>query len=164
MRVEILWVMEAIRHRTVGIFVFALAILWLKKFQGRNRRQRRWCLLDRIPGQIRNMNELNGEKGKASRGRRTWLKIEEDALIQCLTDIVNNGWKAGNGFKSGFQRELKKGIKKLLPGTDLVVNPHIKSKIHVWKKEHGSLFDLFSKSGIGWNCTTNTIDVLDEEA
>ncbi|KAL8532950.1 hypothetical protein ACS0TY_009274 [Phlomoides rotata] len=57
---EILWVMEAIRRRTVGIIVFALAILWLREFQGRNirQRQRRWCLLDRIPRQIRNMNEL----------------------------------------------------------------------------------------------------------
>ncbi|KAL8463582.1 hypothetical protein ACS0TY_034293 [Phlomoides rotata] len=106
----------------------------------------------------------DGEKGKATRGRRTWSKIEEDALIQCLTDIVNNGWKADNGFKSGFQRELEKGMKKLMPGTDLVANPHINSKIHVWKKEYGSLFDLLSKSGIGWNCTTNTIYVIDEEA
>ncbi|KAL8489564.1 hypothetical protein ACS0TY_025468 [Phlomoides rotata] len=106
----------------------------------------------------------DGEKGKATRGRRTWSKIEEDALIQCLTDIVNNDWKTDNGFKLGFQRELKKGMKKLLPGTDLVANPHINSKIHVWKKEYGSLFDLLSKSGIGWNCTTNTIEVLDEEA
>ncbi|KAL8468204.1 hypothetical protein ACS0TY_031439 [Phlomoides rotata] len=106
----------------------------------------------------------DGEKGKAARGWRTWSKIEEDALIQCLTDIVNNGWKTDNGFKPGFQRELKKGMKKLLPGTDLVENPHINSKIHVWKKEYGSLFDLLSKSGICWNCTTNTIDVIDEEA
>ncbi|KAL8489562.1 hypothetical protein ACS0TY_025466 [Phlomoides rotata] len=50
--------MEAIRRRTVGIIVFALAILWLRELVGRNRRQRRWCLLDRIPRQIRNMNEL----------------------------------------------------------------------------------------------------------
>ncbi|KAL8530740.1 hypothetical protein ACS0TY_007687 [Phlomoides rotata] len=205
--------MEAIRRRTVGIFVFALTILWLKKFQGRNRHQRRWCLLDMIPGQIRNMNELvgvsdeacknmlrmdqvvfsrlcsllqdlvdsfehilgnkmegagvvggqDGEKGKVTRGRRTWSKIEEDALIQCLTDIINNEWKADNCFKLGFQRELEKEMKKLLPGTDLVANPHINSKIHVWKKEYGSLFELLSKFGIGWNYTTNTINVLDEE-
>ncbi|KAL8547144.1 hypothetical protein ACS0TY_006745 [Phlomoides rotata] len=106
----------------------------------------------------------DGEKGKTTRGRRTWSKIKEDALIMCLTDIVNNDWKADNGFKPGFQRELEKGMRKRLPGTDLVANPHINSKIHVWKKEYGSLFDLLSKSGIGWNCTTNTIDVLDEEA
>ncbi|KAL8541829.1 hypothetical protein ACS0TY_002908 [Phlomoides rotata] len=81
-------------------------------------------------------------------------------LIQCLTNIVNNGWKVDNGFKPSFQRELEKGMKKLLLGTDLVVNPHVNSKIHVWKKEYGSLFDVLSKSRIGWNCTTNTIDEI----
>ncbi|KAL8524061.1 hypothetical protein ACS0TY_013869 [Phlomoides rotata] len=102
------------------------------------------------------------DKGKSTRGWRTWSKIEEDALVQCLTDIVNDGWKADNGFRCGFQRELEKGMRKLLVGTDIVANPHINSKIHVWKKEYGALSNLLSKSGIGWNSTTNTIDVLDE--
>ncbi|KAL8492970.1 hypothetical protein ACS0TY_024247 [Phlomoides rotata] len=53
-------------------------------------------------------------------------------------------------------------MRKLLSGTDIVANPHINLKIHVWKKEYGALSDLLSKSGIGWNSTTNTIDVLDE--
>ncbi|KAL8514686.1 hypothetical protein ACS0TY_013685 [Phlomoides rotata] len=99
------------------------------------------------------------DKGKSTRGWRTWSKIEEDALVQCLTDIVNDGWKA---VLCGFQRELEKGMRKLLVRTDIVANPHINSKIHVWKKEYGALSDLLSKSGIGWNSTTNTIDVLDE--
>ncbi|KAL8513397.1 hypothetical protein ACS0TY_012745 [Phlomoides rotata] len=102
------------------------------------------------------------DKGKSTKGWRTWSKIEEDALVQCLTDIVNDGWKADNGFRCGFQRELEKGMRKLLVGTDIVANPHINLKIHVWKKEYGALSDLLSKSGIGWNSTTNTIDVLDE--
>ncbi|KAL8545511.1 hypothetical protein ACS0TY_005602 [Phlomoides rotata] len=89
------------------------------------------------------------DKGKSTRGWRTWSKIEEDALVQCLTDIVNDGWKADNGFRCGFQRELEKGMRKLLVGTDIVANPHINSKIHVWKKEYGALSDLLSKSGIG---------------
>ncbi|KAL8496998.1 hypothetical protein ACS0TY_020616 [Phlomoides rotata] len=33
----------------------------------------------------------DGDRGKATRGRRTWLRIEEDALVQCLTDILNDG-------------------------------------------------------------------------
>ncbi|KAL8457352.1 hypothetical protein ACS0TY_035274 [Phlomoides rotata] len=53
-------------------------------------------------------------------------------------------------------------MRKLLSGTDIVANPHINSKIRVWKKEYSALSDLLSKSGIGWNSTTNTIDVLDE--
>ncbi|KAL8539369.1 hypothetical protein ACS0TY_001119 [Phlomoides rotata] len=89
----------------------------------------------------------DGDKGKITRGRRCWTKVEEDALIQCLTDIVSDGWKAENGFKAGFQRELEKGVRKLLPGTDIVANPHINSKIHVWKKEYSALSDVLSKSG-----------------
>ncbi|KAL8470896.1 hypothetical protein ACS0TY_033465 [Phlomoides rotata] len=90
----------------------------------------------------------NDVKGKASRGRRSWSRVEEDALIGCLIDIVNDGWKADNGFKAGFQRELEKGMRKIFPGTDLVANPHINSKIHVWKKEYSALNDLLSKSGV----------------
>ncbi|KAL8512261.1 hypothetical protein ACS0TY_018638 [Phlomoides rotata] len=106
---------------------------------------------------------VSNDCGKASRNKRSWSKIEEDALIQCLVEIVNSGWKVDNGFKAGFQRELEKGMKKLLPGTDLVVNPHINSKIHVWKKEYGALSDLLSKSGICWNDSTHTIDVFNED-
>ncbi|KAL8521082.1 hypothetical protein ACS0TY_011577 [Phlomoides rotata] len=51
---------------------------------------------------------------------------------------------------------------KLLPGTDIIANPHINSKIHIWKKEYSALSDLLSKSGIGWNSTTSMIDVEDE--
>lgn len=101
-------------------------------------------------------------KGKSTRTRRTWTQMEEDTLIQCLTDIVNDGWKADNGFKTGFLRELEKNMRKILVGTDIVATPHIHSKIHVWKKDFSTLYTLLSKSGIGWNSSTNTIDVYDE--
>ncbi|KAL8556857.1 hypothetical protein ACS0TY_004363 [Phlomoides rotata] len=47
-------------------------------------------------------------------------------------------------------------------GTDIVANPHINSKIHVWKKDYGALSDLLSKSGIGWNSTNSMIEIEDE--
>ncbi|KAL8470142.1 hypothetical protein ACS0TY_032856 [Phlomoides rotata] len=93
----------------------------------------------------------DGEKGKTVRNQRSGSKLEEDALVLCLVEIVNNGWKADNGFKAGFPRELEKGMRALLPGTDIVANPHINSMIHVWKKNY-----------IGWNWTTNTLDIIDE--
>ncbi|KAL8489864.1 hypothetical protein ACS0TY_025666 [Phlomoides rotata] len=102
------------------------------------------------------------EKLKPVRGRRSWMKFEEDVLINCLTDVVNDGWKAENGFRARFQHELEKMMWKKLPGTDIVVNPHINSKIHVWKKEYGALSDLLSKSGIGWNSTASMIEIEDE--
>ncbi|KAL8492208.1 hypothetical protein ACS0TY_023735 [Phlomoides rotata] len=51
------------------------------------------------------------------------------------------GWKADNGFKADFQRELEKGMQKILLGTDISAIPHINSKMHVWKKEYGLLTD-----------------------
>ncbi|KAL8556682.1 hypothetical protein ACS0TY_004217 [Phlomoides rotata] len=89
----------------------------------------------------------DGEKGKNVRSRRSWSKIEEEALVLCLIEIVNNGWKSDNGFRAGFQRELEKGMRALMPGTDLLDIPHINSKIHQWKKDYGSLFDALPKSG-----------------
>ncbi|KAL8521772.1 hypothetical protein ACS0TY_012066 [Phlomoides rotata] len=58
--------------------------------------------------------------------------------------------------------ELEKGMQKMLPGCDILATPHINSKIHVWKKEYGALSDFLSKSGIGWNSTSNTLDITDE--
>ncbi|KAL8503309.1 hypothetical protein ACS0TY_022157 [Phlomoides rotata] len=72
-----------------------------------------------------NTGGQEAEKGKATGGRRSWSKIEEDALVQCLIDIVNNSWRADNGFKAGFQRELQKGMCALMHGTDILANPHI---------------------------------------
>ncbi|KAL8510015.1 hypothetical protein ACS0TY_017010 [Phlomoides rotata] len=103
-----------------------------------------------------------GDRAKSVCGRRSWSKIEEDALVLCLTNIVIEGWKSENGFKAGFLRELEKAMRKMIPQTDLLATPHINSKIHVWKKEYGALSDLLSKSGIGWNSTTSMIDIEDE--
>ncbi|KAL8487642.1 hypothetical protein ACS0TY_024092 [Phlomoides rotata] len=102
------------------------------------------------------------DRVKSGRGRRSWSKIEEDALMVSLNNAVLEGWKSDNGFKAGFQRELEKGMKKIIPCTDLVATPHINSKIHVWKKEYGALSDLLCKSGIGWNSTTSMLEIEDE--
>lgn len=58
---------------------------------------------------------------------------------------------------------LKKAMAQRFPGTDLKEDPHIQSKIHVWKKSYGTLSTLLSRSGIGWNDVTNTIDVSDDQ-
>ncbi|KAL8548004.1 hypothetical protein ACS0TY_007338 [Phlomoides rotata] len=113
--------------------------------------------------QFGNQTGHDVERVKVSHGRRSWSKIEEDALILCLTNTVLDGWKSENGFKAGFQRELEKSMRKIIPTTDLVANPHINSKIHVWKKEYGAVSDLLSKSGIGWNSTSSMLEIEDED-
>ncbi|KAL8501485.1 hypothetical protein ACS0TY_020855 [Phlomoides rotata] len=111
-KAEILVLIKGLMHKTMMVLACAFLFLWMKKKRlVRNRNPRRFSLLDQIPGQLRNMRDLmdapkcggvEPEKGKTTRVRRSWTKIEEDALIRYLLDIVSDGWKADNGFKAGF--------------------------------------------------------------
>lgn len=70
-------------------------------------------------------------------------------LISTLKEIVHSCWKCENRFKAGYLLVLEKAIVKALPGTDLHVDPHINSKIHIWKKNYGSLSYMMSRSSFG---------------
>ncbi|KAK6153770.1 hypothetical protein DH2020_013409 [Rehmannia glutinosa] len=79
-----------------------------------------------------------------------------------LKEVITNGWKSENGFKIGYLQALEQEMQKIILGTDLKGIPHINSKIHVWKKDYGSLVTMLSRSGIWWNVTTNMIDAPDD--
>ncbi|KZV51133.1 hypothetical protein F511_06197 [Dorcoceras hygrometricum] len=49
-----------------------------------------------------------------------------------------------------------------IPCCTLRGNPHINSKVHVWKKTYSTLVTLLGKSGVGWNDTDNTVEATDE--
>ncbi|KAK6126603.1 hypothetical protein DH2020_039649 [Rehmannia glutinosa] len=55
------------------------------------------------------------------------------------------------GLKLDIFKHWSKKCKRLYPQTDLKGIPHIKLKIHVWKKDYGGLVTMLSCSGIGWN-------------
>ncbi|PIN22323.1 hypothetical protein CDL12_04965 [Handroanthus impetiginosus] len=61
----------------------------------------------------------------------------------------------------GYLSVLEKHMMTVFLGTDIRVDPHIHSKIHVWKKNHASLVSMMSHSGFGWNDSTNMIVVED---
>ncbi|KZV48877.1 hypothetical protein F511_16684, partial [Dorcoceras hygrometricum] len=65
-------------------------------------------------------------------------------------------------FKAGYLTLLESTMHAAIPGTDLRENPHINSKVHVWKKTYGTLVTLLGKSGVGWNDTDNTVEATDE--
>ncbi|KAG8388605.1 hypothetical protein BUALT_Bualt02G0142900 [Buddleja alternifolia] len=115
------------------------------------------------------MNRMNKMKGAAATestakaSRRGWTTAEEKTLANALKDLVVMGYKADNGFKSGHQNLLEQAMKQAFPGTTLRAEPHINSRIHVWRKNYGSLSTMRSKSGFGWNSTTNTITVESED-
>ncbi|XP_075477636.1 uncharacterized protein LOC142518711 [Primulina tabacum] len=99
---------------------------------------------------------------KPDKTRRSWSGREEDVLIQSLKEVMTKGWKSEIGFKAGYLTLLENAMQTAIPGTNIRRNPHINSKIHVWKKTYSTLVTLLSKSGVGWNDTDNTIDATDE--
>lgn len=103
-----------------------------------------------------------GRSNKPEKSRRSWTSREEEVLIQSLKDIITKGWKSENGFKAGYLTLLENAMQTAIPGSNLRGNPHINSKIHVWKKTYSTLITILTKSGIGWNDIDNTIDATDE--
>ncbi|KZV19580.1 hypothetical protein F511_13466 [Dorcoceras hygrometricum] len=103
-----------------------------------------------------------GQVKKGDKTRRTWSAREEEVLIAALKDVITKGWKSENGFKAGYLTLLESAMHSAIPGTDLRGNPHINSKVHVWKKTYGTLVTLLGKSSVGWNDSDKTVEATDE--
>lgn len=82
--------------------------------------------------------DVGGANKKTSAGsRRSWTNREEAVLIMALKDLVSNGWKSDNGFRTGYLNKLEESLKKAFPNTDLQKDPHIISKLTTWRKTYG---------------------------
>ncbi|KAK6138020.1 hypothetical protein DH2020_028247 [Rehmannia glutinosa] len=103
-----------------------------------------------------------GQGRKIDKRRRSWSIKEEEVLIAALKDIISKGWKCENGFRTGYLRLLERVMLKAFPSTDIRAEPHINSKIHVWKKYHGSLASMFRVNGISWNESAKMIEARDD--
>lgn len=104
----------------------------------------------------------NTGKTKAGCSRRSWTTNEEQCLIDALHNVVQKGLKCDNGFKAGYLHLLEQAMVSAFPYTDLKGDPHINSKIHVWKKQYGSLSTMLNRSGFGWNDSCNMIECSDD--
>ncbi|KAG6433710.1 hypothetical protein SASPL_105325 [Salvia splendens] len=70
----------------------------------------------------------------AAVARRCWIEREEAILMSAMKELAATGWKSDNGFRSGYLTRALEALKCEFPKTDIVVHPHIKSKITSWKK------------------------------
>ncbi|KAL8519024.1 hypothetical protein ACS0TY_010099 [Phlomoides rotata] len=52
---------------------------------------------------------------------------------------------------------------KVFPNTDLKPEPHINSRITVWKRNYHSLFEILKNTGVGLDSTTKMIEATDEQ-
>lgn len=64
---------------------------------------------------------------------------EEKILLIALKDLVSNGWKSDNDFRTCFLKKFDEALKKEYPNTDLVASPNITSKLTTMKQNYGSL-------------------------
>ncbi|GER25848.1 CTP synthase [Striga asiatica] len=87
---------------------------------------------------------------------------EEKALINGLRDLVTRGWKCDNGFRNGYTTILEQHMRQQFPGTTIKAEPHISSKITVWKKNYGIVSDMLGSTGFGWNETGKMVTVRDD--
>ncbi|XP_060168667.1 uncharacterized protein LOC132599354 isoform X2 [Lycium barbarum] len=94
--------------------------------------------------------------------RRSWTLEEERTLIDGLKDLCVKGWKADNGtFRPGYMTELELYLNKIHPNCGLKTQPHINSKMKIWKKDYGTIALLKSRSGLGFHYGEGRIIVDD---
>ncbi|KAL0423932.1 UNVERIFIED_CONTAM: hypothetical protein Sradi_0928000 [Sesamum radiatum] len=105
-----------------------------------------------------------GNNKDRSGPRRTWILVEKEALINGLKSLVMSGWKCDNGFQNGYLAQLEAHMKRAFPQCDLKAEPHINSKLHVWKRQYSTLCSMMAKSGLGWDDSRNMVTVDDDSA
>lgn len=106
---------------------------------------------------------VTNNKSRSQLPKKVWTLQEENELIVGLKELVSRGWKCDNGFKTGYLMALETHIMEIIPGTDIKSEPHIHSKIHVWKKQYSTLRTILTRSGFGWNDTSNVLEVIDDQ-
>ncbi|CAA0841292.1 Unknown protein, partial [Striga hermonthica] len=106
---------------------------------------------------------IGGRNSQAAGQCRVWNEDEDRALIVGLRDLVARGWKCDNGFRNGYAIILEQHMHHMFPGTTIIAEPHITSKISVWKKNYGLLSEMLATSGFGWSETGNMITVREED-
>ncbi|KAG6412169.1 hypothetical protein SASPL_124839 [Salvia splendens] len=83
----------------------------------------------------------------AAVARHCWTEREEAILMSAMKELAATGWKSDNGFRSGYLTSALEALKREFPKIDIVVHPHIKSKITSWKKNYYSLMQILDRSG-----------------
>lgn len=109
-----------------------------------------------------NSSKVSTKNTKTDNRRRIWSFQEEEALINALKDLIASRWKCENGFRTGYLLCLEKELVKAFPGTDLRAEPHVNSKMHVWKKCYSCLYFMLGRRGFGWNDETKMFTVETE--
>ncbi|KAL2226714.1 UNVERIFIED_CONTAM: hypothetical protein Sindi_2030100 [Sesamum indicum] len=108
------------------------------------------------------MPRRHGANKERSSGRRMWTILEEECLIAALRNLVVTGWKCDNGFRTGYLAQLESYIAKHFPQSNIKVEPHITSKLYVWKKQCSTLTTILTRFGFGWDESRNILTIEED--
>nr|KAJ0193109.1 hypothetical protein LSAT_V11C800390720 [Lactuca sativa] len=91
-----------------------------------------------------------------SRNYHNWTITEDAKLVEALVNMVNmGGFKADNGFKSGYSQHLENALNSGILG-----KPHIESRIKTMKKDWQVVYDMVNgtnTSGFGYDTSTHSV-------
>ncbi|KAL8508068.1 hypothetical protein ACS0TY_018573 [Phlomoides rotata] len=116
----------------------------------------------RMDGNTETTRGRRGRKRAGATTHRVWTFAEVCELMNALKELVSRGNKCDNGFRSGYLLLLENMLALKFPGNDLKSEPHINSKIHVWKRHYVCLKNMLALSGVGLNSTTYHVEALPE--
>ncbi|KAL0359797.1 UNVERIFIED_CONTAM: hypothetical protein Sangu_0829100 [Sesamum angustifolium] len=107
-----------------------------------------------------------GRRGRKDRSgtRQTWTIMEEEALINAMKSLVVGGWRCDNGFRNGYLSQLAAHMQHAFLHSNIKAEPHITSKLHVWKKQYSTFVTMMRKSGLGWDDNRCMVTVEDNNA
>ena len=114
--------------------------------------------------------DSNENTSSSDVSKHQWTSAEDAKLIEYLLDITFSGkCKEDTGsFKPEYLQQLEKMMNEKLPGCRIRAQPHIDSRVKLWKKQYYAISKMLgpNASGFSWNdmdnCITAEKDVFDE--
>ncbi|KAK4383394.1 hypothetical protein Sango_2779200 [Sesamum angolense] len=79
-----------------------------------------------------------------------------------LKYLITGG--SDNGFRNSYLPQLEAHMNRVFPQCNIKAEPHITSKLHVWKKQYSTLVTMMTKSGLGWDESRHMVTVEDDKA
>ncbi|KAL0333002.1 UNVERIFIED_CONTAM: hypothetical protein Scaly_2201700 [Sesamum calycinum] len=76
----------------------------------------------------------------------------------------SSGFPRKIDIRNGYLAQLEAHMAKNFPHGDIRAEPHITSKLHVWKKHYSILTTMMTKFGLGWDESRNMVTVEDDNA
>ncbi|CAN1156474.1 hypothetical protein LINPERPRIM_LOCUS20223 [Linum perenne] len=93
-------------------------------------------------------------RGKATervRDYKVWTKEEDKAFIYNLQKLAREKYIENGSFQPGGYKEVERLMNIDVPGCNIRVDPHIKSRFRWWKEKFVAQIDLRNSSGMGWD-------------